>query len=90
MWIAVSDPFINTLVQAGPAGIVVIGFVTGWLWAKPAVQQLQRDLDRALADLREVRKEQRELEAANRDIVIPAITKFIDIAERIQEQLERP
>ena len=88
MWIATSDPFLNALIQAGPAGIVVVGFVTGWLWAKPAVQQLQRDLDRALTDLREVRKEQRELEASQRDIVIPAIVKFIEIGEAIQRRLD--
>lgn len=90
MWVATSDPFIDVLVQAGPAGIVVLGFVTGWLWAKPAVQQLQRDLDRALADLREVRKEQRELEAATREHVLPAIQKFIEIGEDLRRRLSDP
>lgn len=87
MWIAASDPNLLELAKWGPAGIVILGFVSGWLWAKPAVERLQKDLDRALADLREVRKEQRELEAAQREIVIPAIIRFIEIGEKIQEQL---
>lgn len=88
MWILAADPSIVDWGQWGFSGIVILGFVSGWLWAKPAVERLQKDLDRALADLREVRAEQRELEAANRDVVIPAITRFIEIGERLQEQLE--
>jgi hypothetical protein len=88
VWIAATDPSILELAKWGPAGIVILGFVSGWLWAKPAVERLQKDLDRALADLREVRKEQRELEAAQREIVIPAIIRFVEIGEKLQEQLE--
>lgn len=87
MWIAATDPNLIELAKWGPAGIVILGFVSGWLWAKPAVERLQKDLDQALADLREVRREQRELDKANREIVIPAITRFVEIGERIQERL---
>lgn len=89
MWIAADTPaFLPDLINWGPAGVVVIGFLTGWLWAKPAVERLQKDLDRALADLREVRKEQRELEAANREIVIPALTRFVELGEEIRRRLD--
>jgi hypothetical protein len=86
VWPLAADPNLIELVQYGPAGVVILGFVSGWLWAKPAVERLQKDLDQALADLREVRREQRELDKAQRDVVIPAITRFIEIAERIQER----
>lgn len=89
MWTAATDPNLIELVKWGPAGIVILGFVSGWLWAKPAVERLQRDLDQALADLREVRREQRELEKAQREIVIPAITRFIEVGEKLQDRLER-
>lgn len=88
--IAAADPFLDVIAKAGPAGVVILGFVSGWLWAKPAVERLQKDLDQALADLRDVRKEQRELEASHREIVIPAITRFIEIGERLQERLGPP
>lgn len=87
MWEAATDPNLVELAKWGPAGLILLGFASGWLWAKPAVERLQRDLDQALADLREVRREQRELDKANREIVIPAITRFIEIGERINERL---
>lgn len=83
-----ADPSVIEWGQWGMAGVIIFGFVSGWLWAKPAVERLQHDLDRALADLREVRAEQREIEISNREIVIPAITRFIEIGERLQERLE--
>lgn len=83
-----AEPSLLELAKWGPAGIVILGFVSGWLWAKPAVERLQKDLDQALADLREVRREQRELEAANREIVIPAITRFSEMGERLREKLD--
>lgn len=88
MWLADTTPNPADFISWGPAGVVILGFISGWLWAKPAVERLQHDLDRALADLREVRKEQRELEAANRDVVIPAIVRFIEIAEQLQKRLD--
>lgn len=89
MWIeAAADPSLIELAKWGPAGIVILGFVSGWLWAKPAVERLQKDLDRALADLREVRKEQRELEKAHQEIILPAILKFTEIGERIQDMMK--
>lgn len=87
MWIAASDPSLIELAKWGPAGLVILGFASGWLWAKPAVERLQHDLDQALSDLREVRREQRELEKAQREIVIPAITRFIEVGEKLQERL---
>lgn len=87
--LAVTDPAYLELAKWGPAGIVIMGFVSGWLWAKPAVERLQKDLDRALADLREVRVEQRELETANREIVIPAIVRFIEVAEQLEKRLDQ-
>ena len=64
------------LVQFGVLGIVVLAFVFGFIWARPAVQRLERDLDKALADLR-------ELEKLNREIVIPAVTRSSEVIERM-------
>lgn len=67
------------LVQFGVLGIVVLAFVFGFIWAKPAVQRLEKDLDRALADLR-------KLEEINREVIIPAITKSSEIIERMSRR----
>lgn len=67
------------LVQYGVLGLVVLGFMLGFIWAKPAVQRLEKDLDKALADLR-------ELEKINREIIIPAITRSSEIIERMSRR----
>ena len=67
------------LVQFGALGIVVLGFIFGFIWARPAVQRLERDLDRALADLR-------RLEELNREVVIPAVTRSSEIIERLSRK----
>lgn len=68
------------LVQFGVLGIVVLGFIFGFIWAKPAVARLERDLDKALADLR-------ELEKLNREVIIPAITRSSEIIERLSRKM---
>lgn len=67
------------LVQFGALGVVVLGFIFGFIWARPAVQRLERDLDKALADLR-------ELEKLNREVVIPAVTRSSEIIERMSRR----
>lgn len=67
------------LVQFGVLGIVVLCFIFGFIWARPAVQRLERDLDKALADLR-------ELEKLNREVVIPAVTRSSEIIERLSRR----
>lgn len=73
-----SEPIFQ-LVQFGVLGIVVLGFIFGYIWAKPAVARLERDLDKALADLR-------ELEKINREVIIPAITRSSEIIERMSRK----
>lgn len=34
-------------VQYGVLGLVVVGFILGWIWPKPAVERLERDKVRA-------------------------------------------
>jgi hypothetical protein len=75
----VSNEPVFQLIQFGVLGIVVLGFIFGYIWAKPAVQRLERDLDRALADLR-------KLEEINREIIIPAITRSSEIIERMSRR----
>jgi hypothetical protein len=76
----VNDPIFQ-LVQFGVLGIVVLGFMLGFIWAKPAVARLEKDLDKALADLR-------DLEKLNREVIIPAITRSSEIIERMARRVQ--
>lgn len=67
------------LVQFGVLGIVVLGFIFGFIWARPAVARLEKDLDKALADLR-------ELEKLNREVIIPAVIRSSEIIERMSRK----
>lgn len=80
MFAQVQNEPIFQLVQFGVLGIVVLGFIFGFIWAKPAVARLERDLDKALADLR-------ELEKLNREVIIPAITRSSEIIERLSRKM---
>lgn len=79
MFAQVQNEPIFQLVQFGVLGIVVLAFVFGFIWAKPAVQRLEQDLDRALADLR-------KLEEINREVIIPAVTRSSEIIERLSRK----
>lgn len=74
MWFAQeATPSPIELVQYGAIGIVLIGFVLGWIWAKPAVERLLKDNDRLVEDfhkkvdtlideVRQLRTEVKEIE----------------------------
>jgi uncharacterized membrane-anchored protein YhcB (DUF1043 family) len=76
---SVQDQPLFQIVQYGVLGLVVLGFMLGYIWARPAVARLERDLDKALADLR-------ELEKLNREVIIPAITRSSEIIERLSRK----
>jgi hypothetical protein len=70
LWIA-DLPDAGTLtqyVQYGVLGLVVVAFLSGWIWAKPAVDAMRKDLEETKAELR-------VLQTFNRDVVVPAIVK---------------
>jgi hypothetical protein len=80
LWIAAqADPVL--FAQYGILGIVVIGFVSGWLWAKPSVDRLQRDLDVAIQRLDERNR-------FDREVVVPAITSNSNQLEEVAEVIK--
>jgi hypothetical protein len=80
MWIAAgTDPLL--FAQYGILGVVVIGFISGWLWAKPSVDRLQRDLDVAIQRLDERNR-------FDREVVVPAITSNSDQLEEVVEVIK--
>lgn len=82
MWVAAGDPSALDLVQYGALGVVVLGFVTGWIWARPAVLKLIKDLDEARADLR-------RLEHLDREVLLPALAKSTELIQRFLDEQKR-
>lgn len=66
------------LVQAGVLGVVLLAMLTGWIWAKPAVEDLQKRIkaleaellwwrDKLLPALEEIQRLLREFKERERD-----------------------
>lgn len=69
-----TDPIL-TFLQYGVLGLVVVALLFGWLWAKPAVQQLLEDKKRA--------EEQRDEAYRQWETrVLPLLSQFADAAEK--------
>lgn len=74
------EPGVLSFAQFGVLGLIVVALLAGWLWPKPGVDRLQRDLDRSL--------EQGERDAAFlRDVAMPAITQNLDLQRDVQQLL---
>lgn len=75
MWIVAaattsSDPILQ-LVQYGLAGLVILAFLTGYIWPKPPVERLQRDYDR-------LQTQYDELVATYQREIIPTLARAAD------------
>lgn len=68
-------PEIVQLVQVGVAGVVIIGFLRGWIWPKPPVDRLQADYDRLV-------KQYDDLVATYQKEVIPTLSRAADALTR--------
>lgn len=68
------------LVSYGALGLVVLAMLTGWLWAKPAVDQILAKLTRAEAKLD-------ANDAFTRDVVLPALSDSNEMLRRVTEFL---
>jgi len=68
---AVSDP--TGLIQFGVLGVIVFLMIFGYLWAKPAVDQLKKDKEKAEED-------RDELIDIYQNQVIPVLSKMTEVA----------
>jgi len=69
-----TDPILQ-LVQYGLAGLVILAFLTGYIWPKPPVERLQRDYDR-------LQGQYDELVATYQREIIPTLSRAADALSR--------
>lgn len=88
--VAQSEPSgggIEDLIRYGVLGTVIVALLTGWLWTKPAVEQLKRDKD--AADARAVRaEEQRDKLAVELQSALPVLTETTTACRRMLPLLQ--
>lgn len=65
LWAQSPSPAPTEWVNFGTAGVVVVSFLLGWIWPRPAVERLLREIEHLrgelLALVRELLTEVREL-----------------------------
>ena len=66
--------------QLGVVGIVLVAMVTGWIWARPAVEQLIADLARE----RRLREEESQRWEKH---IMPLLQQFDDKVEMLMNEL---
>jgi hypothetical protein len=76
----ISDPV--AWIQYGALGLVVLGFITGWVWPRPSVERLLRDLERQQGQLDSLVKVYQEQ-------VIPVLSRATDHLTRLAETATR-
>lgn len=89
---ASSGQGIFEFIQYGVLGLVVVGLLLGWIWAKPAVQRLIEDKEKA-ENQRDTLIQTYETQVIPllRDVdqkIVPALTQVAEAVKRVDDQLK--
>lgn len=75
--------------QFGVLGLVVAGALFGWIWFKPAVDDLKSTLAECRTDLREAREDLKRQGDIMREILVPAVAKSSELLQRVTDEIWR-
>lgn len=92
MWIAAATDAPQTFLnwaQFGVLGLVVAGALFGWIWFKPAVEDLKATLAECRADLKEAREDLKRQGDLMREILVPAVVKSTELTQRVADEIWR-
>lgn len=82
------DP-ISLIIGYGPLGAIIVLGIFGYIYLKPAVDNLKEERDRALAE-RDKADDQRDAMAATfQKELLPVLTKFLTTTEALLPLLQR-
>lgn len=82
-----ADPI--TWIQFGALGLVVLGFLVGYIWPRPAVDRLKDETARALAE-RDKANQQRDVMAETfQTQLLPVLTEFLTTTRALLPVLQR-
>lgn len=94
MTLAAGDPGstlsdVTTWVNFGVLGLVVLSLLTGWLWAKPSVDKLQAEKDRAVKDRERADAQRDAMATVLQDKLLPVISEFVSTTRAIMPVLQQ-
>lgn len=83
------DPAVQ-IAQFGVLGVVVALFLFGFIYARPAVDDLRKELAATKVERNELMAEVRRLNEVSREVIVPAVTQATEMLREITRQQLRP
>lgn len=77
-----------TWVQFGVLGLVVLGFLTGWIHARPSVERLERERDRLLTERDEFRDQRDAMAHLFQEKALPVLGDFLAVTRALLPALQ--
>lgn len=91
-----STDIVGYLLQYGIPGVVIAAMLIGWLWAKPAVDRLIKDKEKAESQRDDLLRvyEEKMLPALTDSIIVtrdlkPVIQEVTNILSKVRDELDR-
>ena len=77
---------LDTILNYGPFGIILVLLLLGWLFPKPMIDHLLHENERLRKDNEKVRDENRALRTGIEEKVTPALVRVTDVLNRLSER----
>jgi hypothetical protein len=80
---------VTTWVNFGVLGLVVLSLLTGWLWAKPSVDRLQAEKDRAVKEREHADAQRDAMATVLQEKLLPVVGDFIATTRALMPVLQQ-
>ena len=68
---------VTTWVNFGVLGLLVLAMITGWVWPKPSVDKLNKELERAIEERKAAEAARDAMATVFQDKLLPVVSEFI-------------
>jgi hypothetical protein len=80
---------VTTWVNFGVLGLVFLAVMTGWIWAKPAVDKLIEERDRALREREKADAQRDAMAQVLQERLLPVVGDFINTTRALMPVLQQ-
>lgn len=80
---------VTTWVNFGVLGLVFLGVMTGWIWAKPSVDKLIEERDRALKEREKADAQRDAMAQVLQEKLLPVVGDFINTTRALMPVLQQ-
>ena len=83
---ATEGVLVEVALRYGPLGLIIVAAAFGWVWFRPAVNELKDNLTICRSDLKDAREDLRRNTELLQSI-IPAVTQTATMVQKLSEEL---